>query len=133
MHSDKTVQKALIKTNGLIDYKILGISEKITNAATLIIGSGKFIVTLPKATPDTIKTSLNLYKGMLWLIEVEKGLPIVKSKHFQFFNEKAATIESAIYKFNRYYKNSVYEPGQLINLISFSPDVILEDDKCTLG
>lgn len=119
MYKLEAVKNALTATKGTIRYQDSTTFEKLEHFATLCIGNSKFVVTLPKPKPDKVRPTLNNFTGMLWLVDLKDGLPIVTSKHFHFFDYKVANLKTAVDRFNTQYRKNEHEPGEIINIQSF--------------
>lgn len=121
MYIPGIVKHAIISNKGMMHYTNGAKPEQYNNFGILQINKKRYVVVLPKE-PDSATSGIKkIYKGMLWKIDVEDNIPIITSQHFQYFSQSATNINTAVKAFNRYYRDSPYEPGELIEIFTINP------------
>lgn len=120
MYVANIVKQAVISNKGILHLTDGTKPEQYNNFGILLINKNRYVVTLPKESNEPIPGIKTKYTGMLWKIDIKDSLPILTSHHFHYFSQSGLHLKAAVKAFNRYYKDSEYEPGEIIEMFTIN-------------
>lgn len=132
MHDIKLVKKAIIEVRGLIHYKGDLPPYRYRHFGILSIKDAKHLVILPEEPSEKNSVGVGEYKGLLWEVILDNGVPVMTGQHFHFFSHRSTNINEAVKAFNSYYRFSKLQPGEISQVFTIaSPEETKENKQDT--